>query len=268
MQSDIVSEWTITQYGPRDINSSFYTIYNPTKGLIVVDGGWTEDAAYVREIIGNCGGEVEAWILTHPHQDYVGAFNALYPELAEITVKSIYTVNMASPDECLSVASWDSVDSYNDFLALNLPDIQYVYAGDRLEMCGLTFEIISAFDDSVRTNSGDYLNDGSMMFKVTNHKESMLFCADVGINMSEYLVSKWGDILKADYIQMGHHGYGGLNDEFYQKVSPKVAFFDAPDWMMLDETGRYDNPENEKMMLNMGSKIKSFNSAPNSIILK
>ena len=34
-------EWTITQYGPREINSSFYTLYNPKRGLIVVDGGWT-----------------------------------------------------------------------------------------------------------------------------------------------------------------------------------------------------------------------------------
>ena len=266
--SQETSEWTITQYGPRDINSSFYTIYNPEKGLIVVDGGWVEDAAYVREIIGNCGGEVDAWILTHPHQDHIGAFNVLYSDLAEITVESVYTVDMASPDECISVASWDSVDAYEDFLTVNVPDIQYLYEGDTLEICGLTFEIINAFGDSVRTYSKDYLNDGSMMFKVTNQEESMLFCADVGVSMSDYLVSKWGDTLKADYIQMGHHGYGGLSDDFYQTVAPKIAFFDAPDWLMLDETGRYDNPENAAFMENMGCKIYSFNSAPNSVVLK
>lgn len=264
----VTTEWIITQYGPRDINSSFYTIYNSEKGLIVVDGGWEDDAAYVREIIGNYGGEVEAWILTHPHQDHIGAFNILYPDFSEITVKSIYTVDMAKPDECVSVASWDSVSTYHDFLALNIEDIQYVYPGDVLEICDLKFEIFSAFDETVRKLSRDYLNDGSMMFKITNKDESMLFCADVGINMSDYLLEKWGDNLKADYIQMGHHGYGGLSDEFYQKVNPKAAFFDAPDWLMFDETGRYDNPENVKFMEDMGSKTISFNSAPNSIVLK
>lgn len=39
--------WEITQYGPRDINSCFYTIYNPSEGLIVIDWGWTDDVAYV-----------------------------------------------------------------------------------------------------------------------------------------------------------------------------------------------------------------------------
>ena len=34
-------EWIVTQHGRNDINLSFYTIYNESKGLIVVDGGWT-----------------------------------------------------------------------------------------------------------------------------------------------------------------------------------------------------------------------------------
>lgn len=262
------SIWEITQYGARDINSSFYTIYSEDKGLIVIDGGWTEDAPYVREIIDSFGGEVEAWILTHPHQDHIGAFNALYPELAEITVNNIYTVDMASPEECLEVASWDSVDAYNDFLALDIPNLQYVYPGDVLEVCGLQIEILSTYDENVKNISRDYLNDGSMMFKVYGNKDSFLFCADVGINMSDYLLQKYGEEkLSADYIQMGHHGYGGLSDSFYQAVSPQTAFFDAPDWLMFDETGKYDNPQNAEFMKNLGSDILSFNSAPNTIFL-
>lgn len=260
--------WTITQYGRNDINMSFYTIYNEQKGLIVVDGGWTQDAADVREVINTLGGHVDAWILTHPHQDHIGAFNQLYPELAEIEVDEVITVDMASPQECLNVASWDSVDAYNDFLALDIPNLTYVYPGDELNICGLKFQILSAFDEKVSELSRDYLNDGSMMFKVTNVEESFLFCADVGIGMSDYLVEKWGDELKADYLQMGHHGYGGLSDSFYQKVSPKLSFFDAPDWLMHDETGKYDNPQNAEFMKSLGSEIISFNSAPNEIILK
>lgn len=260
--------WEITQYGPRDINSSFYTIYNREEGLIVIDGGWTEDAAYVREIINSFGAPVEAWILTHPHQDHIGAFNVLYPELDEIVVNNIYTVDMATPDECLAVASWDSVDAYNDFLALEVSNLQYVYPGDVLEICGLEIEILSAYDENVKTLSKDYLNDGSMMFKVTGKEESFLFCADVGISMSDYLLGKYGaEKLSADYLQMGHHGYGGLSDAFYQAVSPKTAFFDAPDWLMFDETGKYDTPQNAALMESLGSEIISFNSAPNTIEL-
>ena len=91
-ESDVINEWIITQHGRNDINLSFYTIYNEEKGLIVVDGGWTDDAANVREVMDELGGHIDAWILTHPHQDHIGAFNLLYNELEGITVDKIYTV--------------------------------------------------------------------------------------------------------------------------------------------------------------------------------
>lgn len=264
------NQWIITQHGRNDINLSFYTIYNETKGLIVVDGGWTEDASSVRTVVDEYGGHIDAWILTHPHQDHIGAFNLLYTELEGITIDAIYTVDMASPEECLKVAPWDNVDAYEDFLKLNVPDITYLYAGDVLDICGLSFEIISAYDDNVKSLSKDYLNDGSMIFKVTNQEESMLFCSDVGINLSDYLVKKWGNALKADYLQMAHHGYGGLSDQFYQLVSPEIAFFDAPDWLLLDPDEKYDTDENAEFMESkiIDAEIYSFSSAPNSIILK
>ena len=265
---NLTDEWIVTQYGRNDINLSFYTIYNEAKGLIVIDGGWTEDAASVREAVYDAGGHIDAWIITHPHQDHVGAFNLLYTELDDITVDKIYTVDMASPEECIQIAPWDSTDAYNDFLSLNVSNVIYVYSGDVLDICGLKFEIFSTYDENVKILSNDFLNDGSMMFKVTNQEESMLFCADVGIGMSDFLVNKWGENLKADYLQMAHHGYGGLKDNFYQTVSPKVAFFDAPDWLMLDTTGKYDNPQNAEFMQSLGCEIYSFNSAPNSIVLK
>lgn len=262
------NEWTIAQYGPRDINSSFYTIHNPRKGLIVIDGGWEEDAEYVRDVINIWGGKVDAWILTHPHQDHVGAFNVIYSDPGDIEIDEIYTVDMAEPEQCLEVASWDSTEAYEDFLALQVEDLQYVYPGDELKICGLDFDVYNAFDETVQEISKDYLNDGSMMFEVTNEETSFLFCADVGKSMSEHLIKRWGDKLQADYLQMGHHGYGGLEDAFYEKVCPSIAFFDAPDWMMYDGSGKFDNPQNAALMEGMGCEIVSFNQAPYFLILE
>lgn len=263
-------EWTVTQYGPRHNNSSFYTIYNPKQGLIVIDGGWTEDAQYVKDILALHGNEVDLWILTHPHEDHIGAFNAIYPafEQENIVVHRIMTVDMASPEKCTEVAPWDSVDAYNCFLSLSVDNLEYVSMGDTFEIFDLKFEILNAYGEHTEQYSRDYLNDGSMMFKVTHEQESMLFCADVGVNLSAYLHGRWQNVLKSDYLQMGHHGYGGLEDYFYQTVNPKVAFFDAPEYMMFDETGKFDNPQNKAFMENLGSKIFYFKEGPNSIILK
>lgn len=261
-------EWTITQYGPRDINMSFYTFYNPKRGFIVVDGGWKEDAQYVRDIIALAGNEVDAWILTHPHQDHIGAFNVIYQEPQGIKIGEVYAVDMASPEECIKVAEWDSVDIYEEFLKMQVENLQYVYIGENRKICGLDFKILNTYGEHVKQYSRDYLNDGSMMFKITAREQSMLFCADVGVSVSDYLLNCWGEELQADYLQMGHHGYGGLQDNFYQKVKPDIAFFDAPTYMMTDETGRFDNPEHARLMKAMGSEVYDFSNVPHSVILK
>lgn len=261
-------EWTITQYGPRETNSMFYTIYNPKRGLIVIDGGWEEDGDYVRNVLRKLGNHVNAWILTHPHQDHVGAFIHIYPDLNDLQIDRIYTIDMASPQICQERAPWDSIEAYLRFLSLNIPDLQYLYTGDVLDLCGLKLSVFNSYDKHVEELSKDYLNDGSLMFKISGETQSMLFCADVGKSMSKYLYRTWGDQLQATYLQMGHHGYGGLKDSFYKKVHPEIAFFDAPDSMMFDTSGTYDNPEHVKLMEGLGSKIASFSSAPNSVILK
>lgn len=259
--------WTVTQYAPDERNASFYTIWNPQKGLIVIDGGWEEDEDYVRGVLKSLGGKVDAWLLTHPHPDHIGAFVRIWQDPDDIRIGSVYTVEMASPEACLEVAPWDTVEEYQAFLSLDLPDLNYVHTGDQLTLCGLPVEIFSAFDEEVKDLSADYLNDGSMMFKITGPEKSFLFCADVGKRISRNIERRWRKKLRADYVQMGHHGNGGLREKFYKKVAPEAAFFDAPDWLMEDPEGRYNTPKKIELMKSLGCTIYSFHTAPNQVTI-
>ena len=67
---------------------------------------------------------------------------------------------------------------------------------------------------------------------------------------------------------MGHHGSGGLTEDFYKLVSPKAAFFDAPEWLMNPgEDTKYTTPQNRELMESLGAEIYYFSSAPNFIVL-
>ena len=66
----------------------------------------------------------------------------------------------------------------------------------------------------------------------------------------------------------GPHGNGGLKSDFYKKVEAKGAFFDAPDWLMNDTSGRFTTMENIHLMASNGAKIYSFSTTPNQIVLK
>lgn len=262
-------EWKITQRASEQMNSMFYTIQSDLGNLIVVDGGWKDDADDVRQVIKELGNKVDAWIITHPHKDHAGAFCAIYPDLQGMQIEQVYAVDMAPEDLCEENAPWDTFETLEAFNSLEIPQLQYVYKGDHLSVAGLEIDILSAYDEYVDENSNDLLNDGSMMFKVNGQKQSMLFCADVGISLDDYLISAYGSSLKADYIQMGHHGNGGLSKEFYKIVNPKAAFFDAgKDLMDPPKGSTWTTPENREWMENLGAEIYCFEMGDNSVILE
>lgn len=261
----------ITQYADTTgMQAMFYTIESDRGDLIVIDGGNAGNADYVREVIQEKGGHVDAWILTHPHPDHIGAFNVLWDELQrEIDV--IYTTEIDYLTYRDRAFEWDGLDVYDFFLNLmsETDKLEYLYTGDTLKICGLDFQILHACGEYVYEVSHDIGNDSGLMMRVTNRKETMLFCADVGIGMSDKIMNQYGDKIACDYIQMGHHGNGGLSEAFYRLASPRIAFFDAPDWLMNPtEEGRYTTPENRKLMESLGAEIYSYETAPNRIELK
>ena len=69
------TDWKITQYGDASgLQMMFYTLQDHYGHLVVVDGGWPGNAEQVRKVINEKGGHVNAWFLTHPHEDHIGAF--------------------------------------------------------------------------------------------------------------------------------------------------------------------------------------------------
>lgn len=270
LDEDYSDYWLVTQFGDVDGSQLMcYLIQNIDGYTIMVDGGTPDYEESVRYVLNALGDKVDAWIITHPHDDHVSVFNAVCKNPDGIEIKNVYAVDMADPSMIEEQASWDSVDAYNDFLSLDIENLNYVHKGDILDFDGLTVKVLSAYDDYVDELSDDLLNDGSMMFKVTNKENSMLFCADVGKKMSDYLLNEYGEELKADYLQMGHHGNGGLKADFYTMVSPSVALFDAPSWLMANIEDKYTTVENRKLMQSgLGASVLSFESAPNSLVLR
>lgn len=266
---DYDGEWMITEYGdPNGNQLMFYTMQDTKGHVVIIDGGWMTDAKYVRGIIKGLGKHVDAWIVTHPHRDHAGAICKIYQNLKGITIDKIYAVDMASKEHCLEVAPWDETEAYEIWETLDIKQLEYVHEGDTFEVGNLTFEVYNAYGPKVEELSRDLLNDGSMMFKVCGNTQSMLFCADVGQAMSDYLLRKYQDELRADYLQMAHHGNGGLKKSFYVNVGAKKAFFDSPSWLMEDKSGAFAVSKNVAIMEAMGAEIYSFETTPNQIILK
>lgn len=267
------SRWhcEITQYADMTgLQGMFYTIETGRGHLIVVDGGNAGNADYVKQIIEEKGGHVDAWILTHPHPDHIAVFNLLWDEYAD-KIDRVYAPEIDYNAYEAKAQEWDGFElfvTFNEYMA-DCDKLTYLYEGDSFTLNGLNFDVIYAYCEAVNVLSKDIPNDGSLVFKVSGKEESMLFCSDVGIAMSDTILQTHGEELKCDYIQMGHHGNGGLAENFYRATEARGAFFDAPEWLMNPEEGKnYSTPVNRQIMESMGAEIYYYGTAPNKIQLK
>ncbi|MCR4691208.1 MAG: MBL fold metallo-hydrolase [Lachnospiraceae bacterium] len=258
--------------------------------VIVVDGGRAWQSLDLVEKIEKNGGRVDAWIITHPHDDHCGVLASILEaewDKSRIEIGEIY------------VGQWDTaavekqglrVDSYHYFMdnLAKRDNVMYLKAGDEVDVCGLTMKVLHTCNDTVIQNSDNILNDGSMVFKLSGKKRSILFLGDIADNsealrekegitdekigegskmgklIADEILANYPDDVKSTYVQMAHHGNCNLPDYFYEAVAPKKALFDAPDWLMENrnketgETSYYTTPHYKALMESLGAKIDTF----------
>ena len=79
----------------------------------------------------------------------------------------------------------------------------------------------------------------SLVFKMYLKNNSILFLADLGYEGGEKLLkSKYARKLPSDYVQMAHHGQGGVSEAFYKKVDPKYCLWPTPQWLWNNDQGK------------------------------
>ncbi len=265
--------YTITQYSSTSGSQSLiYTVEDASGRFMIIDGGWESDAQQLRQIIEAHDNKVDAWVITHPHQDHVGAFNVLMGESdTPIRVGHIYASDFDDSNYHKEAQEWDNIENYDKFLNVtkNMENVTFLKKGDELQVIGLKMEVYSSYSNKIGVEAVSAANDGSLMFKLSASTQSILFCGDVGSQMAPKILEEWKDQLSADYIQMGHHGNGGLTEEFYRNVHPTIAFFDAPEWLMYPAEGTsYTTPENREIMESMGAQILWYSTTPNRVELR
>lgn len=263
-----LGEYTVTQYASSTGGQSLiYTISDWNNHFIIIDGGWKEDTDWLLKLIKDNGGKVDVWILTHPHPDHIGAFNGVYAS-GVVKIDTIYAVPVDYETYKSRAKWWDMFEIYDEFVTLTeeADNIVYLNEGDVIDLFGLKMEVFHSFDLKDLAEDGDPCNNGGMIFKLSAQQDSMLFLADVGGNHSEEILEKWGDKLKSDYVQMGHHGNGGMSETVYRVVNPKAAFFDAPESLMQNED--LNAPQKRALMESLGSEIYYYATAPNQIVME
>ena len=269
---DLRSDYLITQYADATgQHGTFYTIEN-SESLIILDGGWSGNADAVRSVIAANDNTVNAWIISHPHQDHAGAFNSIFSDLQGITIEHLYDNSFDYDFVETNGEPYDDISVMETYHALTLQteNLTHLKRGDQLDICGLTVNVLNAYDDQVIENVGgekDYQNNASLMLRITNQTESILFCSDIKYDMESFLTASIDpELLSCKYLQVGHHGNWSFSEDFYTASGASVYFFDAPS--AITDSPDYPASALKNSLLSKGKTVLDFSTAPNSVCLK
>ena len=96
---------------------------------------------------------------------------------------------------------------------------------------------MEVLNDPYPIQTGNPINNASVVFSVSIGDKKMLVTGDLGIEGGNALLKLCPDKLKADIVVLAHHGQNGANKEFYTAVHPSVAIWPTPRWLWENDNG-------------------------------
>jgi beta-lactamase superfamily II metal-dependent hydrolase len=217
-----------------------YVLQTQNGQLVVIDGGTAGDACYLRGFLGALGNDVEAWFISHPHPDHVDALTKILKQPGDLRINAIYgSLPQERWVEEYEPEYLESLTEMNRALRESSQEVAEVIAGEVIKIDGIRIEVLSAKNPEITNNA---INNSSVVLKVSDTHKSVLFTGDLGVEGGKKLLdSPYGKLLKADYVQMAHHGQNGVDESFYQAVQPRYCLWPTPEWLWNNDSGSGPN---------------------------
>lgn len=213
--------------------------------FIVIDGGWAEGGKVQSKHLYDLIVEqnklekptIACWILTHIHEDHIGAFIEFAKEYSDkVTIQS-FCDDLGSKksiadglDSSYAIKNNDSsnMTNYYDVVENYLDKATHIraHAGLKFYLGGAEIEFLLTYNDQFpNTYTNLETNAASSIFTVTLEDQRVLYLADCMPTEGQLLMDMYDDYLSCNFMQMAHHGYNGATIELYQLINPIVAFW-------------------------------------------
>ena len=232
-------------------------------GLIVIDGGWNINSEFLLKQIQAKGGHVQAWLLTHPDSDHVGAITTILNHHSQdITIDGIYCSFLDDDwyKQYCDQGCQQTVYALKDALSRMPEDVVHddIEAGQIIEAGPATIQVLnSAY--AIEKNTS---NNSSVVYLVSLNGTNVVFLGDLGEEGGRQLME---DVdlasLNRDIVQAAHHGQNGVDFEFYKELYPQIALFPTPKWLWNNDagcgpnSGGWDTKETRDWMARLCIKI-------------
>ncbi|GIP37801.1 MBL fold hydrolase [Paenibacillus sp. J31TS4] len=209
-----------------DLMGDSFLITSPDGKTMLVDSGLPEAGQQVAGYLTKLGiQKLDIALNTHPHIDHIGGFATVAKEKE---IGEFLQVNLPYPKS----------SAYNNAMAAlqakNVP-VKALEEGGSFQLGkDVKFEVLAppkgSLPDAVKTFSAPEINDYGMVLRMTYGDRVFLFTADIYKHReTELIASEWSDKLKADMMDVPHHGSESTSssESFLNAVSPQIAVMSA-----------------------------------------
>ena len=186
---------------------------------------------------------VRAWIMTHEHRDHYGTMN----NFANMVNSSKEKKDVVQFDYLMGnfTANSEDYNSHNpahvvrdnvETLRTKL-GFKYVklHTGQKFYLANAEIEVLFTHEDFIPLRMYSF-NDSSTVLRInldTTDKntglalntQSTIWTGDAFVLSSSTMRAMYGENLKADMVQLSHHGADGCEAEFYRLVNPTVIWW-------------------------------------------
>ena len=228
--------WQLPYQVKRKVGNSY--VFRMSNGKVaVMDGGFKEEVPYLKGFLAALGNEVEAWFISHPHLDHLGALNEILEDPGDIRIKTIYHSELPQWYYHKYDPRWDSLTNiyYHNLNNSGIQVINFTQPGTIVEIDQTKFKILTVVNTDITDNP---YNNSSMVIKVWDCRKSVLFLGDLAVEGGDRLLnSPFRDELDCDYMQMAHHGQHGVSKEFYRSVKFRACLWPTPLYVWNNDYG-------------------------------
>ncbi|SDD49534.1 Metal-dependent hydrolase, beta-lactamase superfamily II [Paenibacillus sp. UNCCL117] len=206
----------------ENLSGDSFLIQSPDGKTMLVDAGLPEAGSHVVAYLKKLGiSSLDIALNTHPHIDHIGGYATI---AREIGIKQFYMENLPYPQSSAYTKAIAALDA-KDVPKKTLEEGDTFQLGDSVR-----FEVLNpvkgTLPDAVKTFSAPEINDHSMVLRMTYGERTFLFTADIYKHReTELLSSPWQSKLKADMMDIPHHGSESTSSStgFLKAVSPQIA---------------------------------------------
>ena len=178
---------------------------------------------------------IRAWMLTHEHMDHFTVFKNFQTTYGGKYRLDYFLFNATSESENINCDNPEATIRKNMAELQRKGGFKYikVHTGQVFYFSALKMEIMATHEDTYPKKL-EYFNNSTSIFKTTmkstdaqgNVRESdCIWLGDEERIGGRRLRGLWGENLKAEMVQVAHHGGNGTDEFVYRLIDPKIVWF-------------------------------------------